>query len=168
MQSPVKKRLYLFLALLLPGLLFVFLKYQASNRFDIPIYYEEGVPEQTSNCPIPVSGPYHVADSVWSHLRDGKQDANVIIFSSKGLDGSDIARSISDEIGAGVSFTIGSELSTDSLMVARWMNCTFLMTPFRQTVLLDNRGRIRGYYDLGLRDEVDRLRVELKILLERY
>jgi hypothetical protein len=164
----VKKLLYLFLALLLPGLVFVFLKYQGSNRFDIPVYYEKGVEEVPGICATPPPGPYHVDDSVWSHLESGKQRANVIIFPTSALDIQNIARSITEEIGEGVSFTNGSSLSIDSLTRVRWNNCAFLMTSPRQTVLLDDQGRIRGYYDLHFRDEADRLRVELKILLEQY
>lgn len=164
----MKKLLYLFLALLLPGLVFVFLKYQGSNRFDIPVYYEKGVEEVRGSCaPLP-AGPYHVDDSVWSHLNGGKQKANVIIFPSPTLDVQNIARAIGEEIGEDASFTDGARLSSDSLTTERWSNCTFLMTSPRQTVLLDDQGRIRGYYDLHFRDEADRLRVELKILLEQY
>jgi len=34
--------------------------------------------------------------------------------------------------------------------------------------LLDDQRRIRGYYDPQSREEVDRLIVELKILLKKY
>jgi hypothetical protein len=44
----------------------------------------------------------------------------------------------------------------------------FLLEGPRQAVLIDSQRRIRGFYDLRNRDEVDRLRVELKILLEKY
>lgn len=43
----------------------------------------------------------------------------------------------------------------------------FLQTPWT-TVLLDDQRRIRGYYDPKTRDEVDRMIVELKILLNKY
>ncbi len=164
----MKKLLYLFLALLLPGLVFVFLKYQGSNRFDIPVYYEKGIAELPGFCTTPPPGPYHVDDSVWSHLNGGKKRANVIIFPTPTLDIQNIARSIGGEIGEDASFTDGATLSSDSLTRVRWSKCAFLMTSPRQTVLLDDQGKIRGYYDLHLRDESDRLRVELKILLEQY
>jgi len=34
--------------------------------------------------------------------------------------------------------------------------------------LIDDQKRIRGYYKIGFRDEMDRLEVELKILLKKY
>lgn len=164
----MKKLLYLFLALLLPGLVFVFLKYQGSNRFDIPVYYEKGVEEVPEYCPTPPPGPYHVDDSIWSHLDGGKQKAHVIIFPTPTLDVQHIARSIGEEIGEGASFTDGFNLSSDSLTTVHWSNCIFFLSLPSQTVLLDNQGRVRGYYDLHYREEADRLRVELKILLEQY
>lgn len=146
----------------------MFLKYQGANRFDIPVYYEKGVEEVPGICFTPPPGPYHVNDSVWSHLEGGKQRANVIIFPTPNLEIQNVARSIGEEIGEGASFTDGASLSSDSLTRVRWNKCTFLMTSPRQTVLIDDQGRIRGYYDLHFRDEADRLRVELKILLEKY
>ena len=46
--------------------------------------------------------------------------------------------------------------------------CTFILDGSNQAVLFERNGSIRGYYDLRKRDEVDRLRVELKILLKKY
>jgi hypothetical protein len=56
----------------------------------------------------------------------------------------------------------------DSATCGRWKKCVFLVNEPWQAVLLDQDKRIRGYYDLRNRDEEDRLRVELKILLKKY
>jgi hypothetical protein len=46
--------------------------------------------------------------------------------------------------------------------------CDLLLQKPWTTVLLDDQRRIRGYYDPTSREEVDRLIVELKILLKKY
>lgn len=165
----MKKRTYLFLALLLPGLIFVFLKYAGSNRFDIPVYYEDGLTDSPRDCPSPGTGPYRLPDSVWQHMGNVRRMANVIIFPTGSLSESAISEAIREEIGTtSITFSTDSTFGTDSLTRQRWKACTFLVEGPSQTVLFDSTGRIRGYYDLRLREEIDRLRVELKILVQQY
>lgn len=156
----MKKRTYLFLALLLPALVFVFLKYFGSNRFDIPIYYTDSV-SVAGPCAV-VKAPYVLPDSVWS-LFPGHKAANVAALA--GLD-DEVRKEISEEIGAAVDIVLLDGM--DSARLSRWRNCVFLAGPTRPSVLFDGKGRIRGYYDLKSREESDRLRVELKILLDQY
>jgi hypothetical protein len=40
-----KKIIYLLIALCLPALIFVFLKFFGKNQFDIPVYFKDGVEE---------------------------------------------------------------------------------------------------------------------------
>ncbi len=163
----MKKTTYLFLALLLPGLVFVFLKYAGSNQFDIPIYNEEGLKNYPGECPNPEPGPYRLPDSVWQHLNGTHTKANVLVFASPSITKMEIAEPILNEIGSSkVTFIDDTALSPDSLIRLRWRRCTFKMESPWQTVLFDSLGRIRGYYDLGSREEIDRLRVELKILVQ--
>lgn len=163
----MKKLLYLFLALLLPGLIFVFLKYGGSNRFDIPVYYDDGV-ELPHPCSQPNSGPYTVPDSVWRRIG-GRKAGNVVIFFEKAIKAAEIGKAVQDEISnTRISISDGMTFSKDSIGRAHWRSCSFIMKAPWQTVLFDSLGRIRGYYDLRSRDEIDRLRVELKILLEQY
>jgi hypothetical protein len=42
------------------------------------------------------------------------------------------------------------------------------MPPDSAVTIVDNQNRIRGYYDATDRDEVDRLIVEIKIILKQY
>ena len=46
--------------------------------------------------------------------------------------------------------------------------CVFLMRGDTPVVVVDNRNRIRGYYYASDRDEVDRMIVEIKIILKQY
>jgi hypothetical protein len=163
----LKKLTYLFLALLLPALIFVFLKYGGSNRFDIPVYYEDGV-ELPTICSQPNPGAYLVPDSVWQRIG-GRRAGNVVIFFEKAIKAAEIGKAVQDEISnTRISISDGMTFAKDSMGRAQWRACSFVMKAPWQTVLFDSLGRIRGYYDLGSRDEIDRLRVELKILLEQY
>ncbi len=165
----MKKLTYLFLALLLPGLIFVFLKYAGSNRFDIPIYYQEGPVPTSENCAVVGPAPYRLPDSLWNYFGRPRKMASVLIFSTGALIPGEISDEIWNEIGKDkVTFDRDRSLGTDSSALYRWQACVFLVKPPWQTVLFDSLGRIRGYYDLRSREEVDRLRVELKILVEHY
>lgn len=163
----MKKFVYLFLALLVPGLVFVFLKYAGSNKFDVPNLPEPGKPLH-SDCVGNVEGPYAVPDSVWKFVPERGKPAHVVVFSDRGLDATEVSGAIREEIGSAVSFVMGGSLAFDSAGQSRWKSCVFLLQPPAQSVLLDSEGRIRGHYDLRSREETDRLRVELKILTESY
>lgn len=159
--------MYLLLALLLPGMVFVFLKFGGSNQFDIPVYPLPGTPLR-SDCAEVVSEGYKLPDSAQARLIPDVQKAYVVIFRDGDGDAQSIAKSVGEEIGPKVEFVSGETLSADPIVVQRWKSCVFLLRAPWQTVLVDGSGKIRGFYDLRSRDEVDRMRVELKILLEMY
>jgi hypothetical protein len=46
--------------------------------------------------------------------------------------------------------------------------CAFRVNEPWSVVLLDNQNRIRGYYDGSRRDEMDRLDLEMSIILKKY
>lgn len=162
----MKKIAYLGLALLLPGLVFVFLKYAGSNRFDIPVFYEDGITEGPP-CVEKSEAPYKLPDSVSKFIPADKR-GHVVIFPEPGVAPAVINAMLTNEIGLAFSVTDVASLSADSTTQRKWRDCVFLVSAPSQTVLFDPQNRIRGYYDLRKRDEMDRLRVELKILLEKY
>jgi protein SCO1/2 len=165
----LKKKLYLFLALLLPALLFVFLKYAGKNEFNIPVYYETGVAGVSTECGSSYPVPYLLPDSVQRGLGTGNREANILVFFKPGLDFNKLKSRMEDEFGleevAILEFCNSTE---DSLNCVRLKKCVFLLNDPWETVLVDSKGRIRGYYDLISREEQDRLRVELKVLLKKY
>ncbi|HRI80539.1 MAG TPA: hypothetical protein PLR06_13485 [Cyclobacteriaceae bacterium] len=160
----MKKTLYLFLALLLPGLIFVFLKLAGKNEFVIPVYYEEKVSDSVNRCGLQYNVPYHIPDSVWKG-NENILRANLFVFSEKDFVGDKIAADLEDELGAGMVNWI--RVPGDPNENEKW-KCVFLVSDPWQVVLVDDKGRIRGYYDPRLREELDKLRVELKILLKKY
>lgn len=163
----MKKWIYLLLALLLPGLIFVFLKYAGSNRFDVPVYPLPGAALR-SDCAGEVTGDYVLPDSARRMMGEKDKKALVILFNDREVQPNVLAADLTDEMGPGVKIIFGETLSSSESVLARWKSCVFLLQPPWQTVLTDPEGRIRGFYDLRSREEVDRLRVELKILLEQY
>ncbi|NOT73850.1 MAG: hypothetical protein HOP08_02900 [Cyclobacteriaceae bacterium] len=162
----MKKILYLFLALLLPGLIFVFLKYAGKNEFVVPVYHDKGVIDPPSDCNISYPSPYIIPDSVRS-LLNSDQELNAIIFTDGKLDVAKIKTALKDELGDNAINVINAiEITGQSSGILR--ECIFLLNDPFQSVLVSKEGIIRGYYDLSDRDEMDRLRVELKILLKKY
>lgn len=155
----MKKILYLFLALLLPGLIFVFLKYAGRNEFSIPVYYESGVASVPSDCGLSYAVPYRV--------RARATGASVVMFPAAEAESGLVDR-LSVEFSSRRLEIVSAERQwpADSLNWAR--KCYYLANDPYNAVLIDSTGAIRGYYDVRLRDEEDRLRVELKILLKQY
>jgi hypothetical protein len=155
-----KKFVYLFLALLLPGLIFVFLKKFGKNEFNIPVYYETGI-EDTGTCgTYPV--PYRVPDSVMQVINFENKPVLVVVDTTV-----EVKRNL---------IRLRSELH-DSFSIsypslnnawAFWQDCVFILRKPWTVVLVDTQGQIRGYYAPSTREEADRLMVEIKILLKQY
>ena len=161
-----KKILYLFIALLLPVLVFLFLKYFGKNEFDIPVYYEKGVEDSlTSKCGVKINEQYFVSDSAmmtlkWNHGVILVTDVNESEL--KALD-----QVIKEKGFADVHVFLLSNFSQTEKLTEFKKCVLFLRKPWN-AVLIDSQKRIRGYYKIGDRDEMDRLEVELKILLKKY
>jgi len=157
-----KKKIYLFVALLLPVLVFIFLKFFGKNEFDIPVYYTKGISSDTLNseCQVKINGQYFVNDSfLQMTLEEGY--ASIISFASE-KETQGLNEIIADEKFEKI------QVVTLSPNEERIKNCVLFLKEPWNAVLLDNQKRIRGYYKLGHRDEMDRIEVELKILLKKY
>lgn len=151
------------MALVVPGLIFVFLKFAGRNEFDIPLYYEDGLPP-LDGCPETAAGPYRITksgtaigDSICVVVFDVPQD----LLQRRKFD-------LKDELGDGYALIDMPRLIPDSAEYVLWKTCRIRMKEPWNTALIDAGGHIRGYYEIGNREEMDRLRVELKILLKRY
>ena len=167
-----KKAVYLFIALLLPSSVFVFLKLTGKNQFDIPIYYEHGKDSLNSICGSDYSKPYFIADSVLARLAWVEKECSVVTLGQ--VNARELKRL--NEIFAPNDYSIyaineplsgkGTNLSPASF--DRWRKCVFVAKEKVTIVLVDKQKRIRGYYTVGSREEMDRLIVEMKILLKKY
>jgi hypothetical protein len=161
-----KKILYLFLALALPIVVFLFLKYFGKNEFDIPVYYEKGVADSlTSKCGVKINRPYVVPESALANLK--WSDSVTLV-----ADVDEVELKALNQLMEEKGFTDLRVLVLPGFLQANklteFKECILFMRKPWNVVLVDEQKRIRGYYKIGYRDEMDRLDVELKILLKKY
>jgi len=161
-----KKVFFLLLALIVPLLVFTFLKFFGKNEFIVvPLY-------QTVESKIPpgcdhVQFPYFIADSVYAYLRQGheKDSLLIILYEPKAKDS---GASETQLTRLQESFQMGTGLGLVWIAESeKWIECGLLLSSF-DLVLIDSQQRIRGQYNSNDRDEVDRLMTELDIILKRY
>lgn len=163
------KGIILVAILLIPIFIFLFLKFFGENRFDIPIYHTEGFTSPFAHCES-YSGSYTVkglSDSnlpgVYLFLKpnedfDFRQVNNIKNRLTEAL----------GDIGHTVFTTDSLQRQTnvlDAVTLRQKLNCDFISDTLNQYILVDSKSRIRGYYNTE-REEIDRLIVEMKILLE--
>jgi hypothetical protein len=162
-----KKFLLLFLGLVLPVLVFIFLKFFGKNEFDVPLPHADGVKQVPGGCDLDYSVPYHVNDSL---LRKMQPTATaplltLVNFDKETVRLNDIEKKFTrdevfhvsaDKINFGVA-------NLDSIK-----RCVLLIEEPATIVLIDNDRNIRGYYNGNDRDELDRLEAEITIILKKY
>lgn len=161
-----KKISFLLLALIVPALVFTFLKFFGKNEFTVvPLYQtaESKIPAECSD----IEFPYFISDSAYSYLKQGheKDSLLIILYEPKAKD---TRVSEAQLTRLQESFQIGSGLGLIGIAASdTWMACSLLVSS-TDLVLIDSRKRIRGQYNSNDRDEVDRLMTELDIILKRY
>ena len=163
-----KKIIFLFLALALPGLIFVFLKRFGKNEFNIPIYYAQRADSLNAVCGTHFQDPYTVPDSVLNKLNWKPVKATVWFFGN-GKQTIEANR-LFNEFDVH-DFSLRAEMGINGGHVAelpRWQSCAFFVTEKKPIILMDEQKRIRGYYGSDSLDEMDRLIVEMKILLKQF
>jgi hypothetical protein len=158
------KWVYLFLGLLFPLLISLFLRYFGRNEFNIPVYHESGVDSVNAECPFVYSKPYKLPDSVFSTFNNEKYVAMLITLDSGNEARKNFER-LKTEVGT----------SEYNLVVLKpgdlndqLISCVLLLKNPWTTVLIDEQKRIRGYYAPNTLEEGDRLIVEMTILLKQY
>lgn len=166
-----KKSVYLFLALLLPAIIFVFLKYFGKNEFAIPVYYRNGIDSVSISCGGDYTKPYVVPDSVLTAIDAARKQPRVIVFEP--TEPSRIELNRLTDIFIPEEFTrtevmIQQTTGISETRYRRWISCIFFVKKPYNTVLVDEENRIRGYYAVDNREEMDRLILEMQILLKKY
>ena len=155
-----KKALLLFLALLLPVSIFIFLKLFGKNEFDVPAFYQDKAP--VTGCEFEYNAPYKVADSMMTRISSKRQaDLYLIYFS-------EITSRMQQEIDAEAVAMVNGEDEWDGDQRTKFRKCVLAVPNSEDLVLVDKEGKIRGYYLSTDREEVDRLLLELEILLKKY
>lgn len=154
----LKKPILLFLALLLPACIFVFLKKFGKNEFDVPAFYQTEKPAAPSDCSSNYELPYRVPANLMSELKSAATKPLYLVSYSEM---ENLSR-VRENYGPDIAMVRGAQLLHDS------RRCIFFMKDYQDVVLLDEGGNIRGYYTSTDREDVDRLLLELDILLKRY
>jgi len=157
------KALFLFLALLLPVLVFLFLRFFGKNEFAVPPLYTETFPEVPQGCAPVKALPYHIADSVRRKLPFGDDSLALVTFGELSSEAINQLK------------RVGSKFPNDPVVMVQladtkpdWKQCVFFLKPPFDWVLVDRRGTIRGQYTSGDLDEADRLITEITIILKKY
>lgn len=190
-MSGFKKALFLFLALLLPVIVFVFLKLFGKNEFTVEPLFQEEIEIPVTCDSFSYNIPYTIPDSILVALDWNKTDsATLIIFDDLNQENrvrthaqiERITKEFESEkltvlcvVDSGESTWLNNirehikivEQSHEKLMTT--MNCVFLLDGLHNAVIIDSKKRIMGQYDLNDLEDADRLYVhELNILFKRY
>ncbi len=162
-----RKIIFLLLALALPVLVFVFLKFFGKNEFVVEPLYQTAELKLPLDC-AGIKFPYFISDSVYSFLKRGHETDSllVILYESRAKD---VKASADQLIRVQESFQFGTGLGLKRIaMEDKSIACSLLLQSSLDLVLVDAKKRIRGQYNSNDRDEVDRLMTELDIILKRY
>jgi len=158
-----KKALFLFLALVLPVCIFLFLKFFGKNEFAVEPLYTDSYPDIPNGCKE-VRIPYTIDDSIKNQLplEDGLV---IVIFEKESVTQANTLKRLQNEIA-------GFPLSLLTLPPAErnllWKKCVFFLQESADIALVDKSGAIRGQYSSGDREDIDRLLTELSIILKKY
>lgn len=161
-----KKSIYLLLALILPVGVFVFLRMFGKNEFTIPVYYEQGVTDSQPSCAYTYPVPYSVPDSIMQRIGWAADKSVVLLVADTSTVVNIGLKRLQEEFESTdfqFVYPSGEPASRD-----HWYSCFFFLKRPWSAVLIDSEKRIRGYYAPNSREEVDRLIVEMKILLKQY
>ncbi|WP_422361591.1 hypothetical protein [Reichenbachiella sp.] len=190
------KAILLFLTLVFPVLIYLFLQGFGKNEFDIPVYYEGGITMPLGDCPPSVSEQvyqlnktdldlmlnentsdgqiviYEVGNSDSESLRN-----NLYTFLEKYKDRSDVdlisAKQLEDTVFSTSRYASWKRYNLPDSNLMRLGRCILQLNLDAQMkadsglVLVDQKRRIRGYYDPYELKEIDRLNTELYILLSK-
>jgi hypothetical protein len=156
-----KQPILLFLALLLPIAVFLFLKMFGRNEFRVPALFVDALPEISSDCSNPRTLPYRIQSEETQRLGISI-DSLACVVVSKGQQKDRLSRVREEFTGKPLQFFT----LTDS--TSRSRECIFLLQEPFDVALVDRRGQIRGQYNSSERDEVDRLITEIAIIFKEY
>ena len=175
------KAILLVLALVLPVSVFLFLKFFGKNEFAVEPFYVNELPEGLhERCSFAYTLPYLVPEHILSGLSWSMEDS-LTLFCFVEPHQKNLLKRISERyqqpqlkivsVNSGDSAHFHPNIEDvmppiDSLDV--WKPCFLFIKGPNDLLLVDRQRRIRGSYQLDNRDEVDRLMVELSIILKLY
>lgn len=156
-----KKILFLCLALLLPVGTFLFLKFFGKNKFEVPLLHEQPV-NAVAGCNYTYATPYTLADSIMRAIEGGKE-SNLYLLNFS--DDPTVVNTIAND------FTTTEVVLVDGPAISNlpdFEKCVLLKPENADLVLVDSKKQIRGYYEAADLNELDRMVVEIRILVDKY
>lgn len=159
------KVIFLFLAFLLPVLIFLFLRYFGKNEFAVEPLFNTEAPEVPSGC-APVTIPYHVPDSIAKTLTLENDSLTLLVFGKPDKEALTQLTRVDEEYGGDAIHKKIIEPTHPEYTSLK--QCIFFLKEPFDLVLVDNRGMIRGQYVNNDREDVDRLLTEIAIILKKY
>lgn len=162
------KKVILIIALILPIGIFMFLKFFGKNQFDVQPLFQEKT--DVADCAGEYEFPYVIPDSISHQWSINEYELTVIPFvhNDNSTDNETLIqiRRIEEEF-SGYPIQIRQIEGNDAL-TQKTKSCVLLMPEKTSVVLIDKSGSIRGQYDGSSLEEMDRLMVEMKIILKKY
>lgn len=153
------------------------------NEFAVEPFYQQGVIDVSSECGPQYQTPYAVQQNVLTDINWSDKDSlTLYIFNAEKEMTGEVSRRMADKLATAEfkAYVLASDSSEvlkqyalpvlvkDVVTLDQLKECILIMEPGKNAVLLDRQKRIRGYYDLSDREELDRLAVELTIILKKY
>ncbi|MCF6359744.1 MAG: hypothetical protein L3J29_03180 [Cyclobacteriaceae bacterium] len=176
-MNNLKKVLFLIAALVIPSLVYIFLRGFGDNKFEIPVYYSNGVPiegceSDTNKVHLVKFKDYHLQGSQLFYFPQWINDAEFYRQCKriKNKPYQVVFTAISDSL---LQHELGNTLVvSDKQQLYDIANCALVLGQeaavskpiYNQLVLVDAQMRIRGYYNGNNLEDMDRLDVELDIL----
>lgn len=190
------KAIILFLTLIFPVLIYLFLQGFGKNEFDIPIYFESGINAPLTGCtPQTQAQPYQLDEAVMEEILGtaanddrmtvfeiGNSDTdqlknNLYTFLEKYKDQTEVRlvsiKAADDTVFASSRYRAWQRFNLPDSNLMRLGRCILQLNLNAQLkadsglVLVDQKRQIRGYYDPFELKEIDRLNTELYILLSK-
>lgn len=164
-----KKIIYLFLALLLPVGVFLFLKFFGKNEFEVKPLYQTEITNIPEDCKGDYHVPYVIPDSLNNRLPEIKNSLlTVVVFADQTDKRSGVHKQVD---------RVKEEFSKDPVSIVYLdgggdvdvlRRCVFLLSEEMSVALVDRERRIRGQYNVASLEDADRLIVEMQIILKKY
>jgi hypothetical protein len=180
----MKKAIILFAAMLLPVCIFMFLKFFGKNEFAVEPLFQQSDSTSVIKCDKQLVYPYTINTEKIDTLTQSSQALLHAFAFNLQLE---IAEDFADRLRSKFSsnelsfqvFTQADTLTQKALKnftlrtlpvteVEQTRDCVFLLSNKNNVVLVDNKGNIRGQYQLGNLDEEDRFLVEATIILKKF
>ena len=161
-----KNAFFLFLALLLPVAVFLFLKVFGRNEFKVPVRHGEADLTVPAQCNFEYPTPYIIADSLMRNIRMNNNDSVFVLYADPSDETS--MNRVRTEFEGDPLHVVSTDSLANTIDPTLLRECILLMKGDSSVALVDHRNRIRGYYIGSDRDEAHRLIVEIKIILRQY